>query len=135
MKQTEIIIYTIISILCAGGLVYAVKKTNKKHQTHKQYKEHNDTYGKDFRSVTASERHLQKTNYDDRELREAESALKKAEKELLKTKTSSARFKASEKVDELQKKIITISSLKYQSKKGGSLNKKTRNKYRNKYRK
>jgi DNA-binding protein YbaB len=133
MKPTEIIIYTIISVLCAGGIVYAVNKTNNKHKTHKEDKEdkeYDDTYGKDFISVTASERNLQKTNSDDIKLREAEYALKKAEKELLKTKTPSARFEASEKVDKLQKKFIKVSSLKHPSRKGGSLNKKTRNKCR-----
>jgi len=135
MKQTEIILYTIVSILGATGIVYAVNKTYKTKKKHNKNKENDeykvyDTYGKDFSSVTASERNLQKTNSHDRELRDAEYALKKAEKELLKTKTPSARFKASEKVDELQKEIITVSSLKHRSKKGGFLNKKTRNKSR-----
>ncbi len=130
MSQTEIIIYTILGAAGAAGIAYTLNKTHKRHKAHKQHKEDDDTYGKDFKSVTASERNLQKTNSDDRELREAEYSLKKAEKELLKTKTPSARFKASEKVDQLQKEFITVSSLKRRSKKGGSLSKKTRNKSR-----
>jgi hypothetical protein len=131
MSQTEILIYTILGAAGAAGIAYTLNKTHKGHKEHIKHKKHDDTYGKDFRSVTAAENSQNiKTNSDERDLREAEYALQKAEKELLKTKTPSARFKASEKVDQLQKEIITISSLKHRSKKGGSLNKKTRNKSR-----
>jgi hypothetical protein len=122
MNQSEIIIYSILGAAGVAGVAYAV---NKKH------KRHTKNQVDDFKTATAGENSQKiKLDSDDAELRDAEYHLKKAEKELLKTKTFKERFKASEKVDRLQKEFNKVSSLKHRSKKGGFLNKKTRKKSR-----
>jgi len=137
MNQTEILVYTILGATGAAGIAYTLNKTHKAHKGHqkhngdKKYKEGDNNYGTDFKSATAGENSQKiKLDSDDAELRDAEYHLKKAEKELLETKTFKERFEASEKVDKLQKKFDKVSSLKYRSIKAGSLNKKTRNKRR-----
>lgn len=122
MSQTEIIIYTFLGTAVAAGLAYTLNKIHKRPKKHKE---------SDFNTATAGENSQKiKLDSDDAESRDAKYHLKKAEEELLKTKTFKERFKASEKVDKLQKEFNDISSLKHPSRKGGFVNKKTRNKRR-----
>jgi hypothetical protein len=135
MKINSTVLWTIISILGVGGMIYAANINKNKHDKNKDNKNKDDINkddnnydptGKDFNSFKAQEKREEEalnSSYD-KAIKSSEEAYLAAEKAFLASKTAYERSIAAEKMDVAQKNINESKKLRVHS--GGRANKKTK---------